>query len=219
MSLFTKWMVKSVIVRMNWLTDELKELNDLRIWKKCNTCYICSSLIDVGMCVGCVNCTNTICSSTNHDMFECEVTGDPYCDECITKDCINCLNAGNHKYRNLISCSNTSNSCDLKTCRECTYVEKCVCGFTYRYCSEDCMSSAAIHKNLDVCYQCDDAICPHMENIHTCEYELCSAKFCKKCHEKRGHAPLCYIHMRVEKDELLNLYNRLNVSSDSETEV
>lgn len=193
---FKQYLAKSVIVRANWLTKELQELERLRAWEKISKCYNCDDLVSRTESTTCAFCCNRNCGRDQCAMF-CgfDNTDDPMCNECSKKRCALC-----YKVSTLTKC--IMPYCTSWVCDECTKNVVCSCGIKSRYCSERCFTDC----NPDVCYNCDRSICPHDGSAYIpCLYPDCNSTICRKCFKTDEYC--CGEHLGLDdsEDELVKL--------------
>jgi len=127
---FKEYLAKSLIVRANWLTKELQELERLRAWEKRSKCYNCGELVSRNKAVSCSFCDNTNCCNESCPMFYgYDGNNDAICNVCLTKHCAICFK------------TNKLTQCDMYCkgwfCDDCTNDDVCSCGYTEQNDSDD----------------------------------------------------------------------------------
>lgn len=203
---FKEYFVKSLIVRANWLTKELQELERLRAWEKKSKCYECGELVSRHKSVSCAFCDNTSCCNDSCPMsmfYGFDENNDPMCNDCSKKRCAIC-----YKINKLTKCD--MQYCTAWICDDCTEDIVCSCGIKNRWCSERCYNDS--NENPEKCYNCDIAICRHNKSDdNPCVYRDCENTICTKCFN--GTEYYCGDHREQdesEDDELVKLAKLLN---------
>lgn len=162
-----EYVVNSVFVRANWLSNELERL---RAWEKASKCYSCGELVSRNKATQCAFCDNRSCHYKKCPMFngfdDCD---DAICDDCLKKRCAICYNI-----LELTKCSITY--CKLWVCDTCTKDVVCLCGTKSRMCSDKCFNESF------------DPIIP-------CSYIGCKNVTCTKCFD--GDEYWCTEHEKI----------------------